>query len=97
MSTVTFRKSNLVELIFIPVFRDNPKVLVLLLQGTCRGKSLSEGLSFLRELGELSEDRLVQIVEQTHKNHLMELDLLQDYIDSYRQKLLHCLGTSMSP
>lgn len=97
MSTVTFRKSNLVELIFIPVFRDNPKVLVLLLQGACRGKSLSEGLSFLRELGELSEDRLVQIVEQTHKNHLMELDLLQDYIDSYRQKLLHCLGTSMSP
>lgn len=74
------------ESILIDVFKPNSRIGHKISQGEFRGKSLSQGLLYLKELGELSEDILFQVVEQTHKYHLDILDHLQSDIDSYRQK-----------
>ena len=85
--TATHTRMNPAESILIDVFKPNSKVGYKISQGDFRGKSLSQGLLYLKELGELSEDILFQVVEQTHNYHLRILDRLQNDINDHRQKI----------
>lgn len=86
MQSVTYTRFSSVESILIDVFKPNTKIGQKILQGDFQGKSLSQSLLYLKELGELSEDILFQTIEQIHNYHLENYHRLQSSINSYCQE-----------
>ena len=88
MKTATFRTCSPIEVILLAAFKGNQKVTKASFEEKFRNKSLRECIYYLKELEELSEEKLITMIEETHNYHLQNYESLQYSINSYIQKTL---------